>query len=138
MENNVLKQRIFKVIIPLIALAAISVAGYMYNQVRLLKQNPQLVAQKEATDLVANVGKLIVLPAGEVPTVATISDPEKLKDQVFFSSAQKGDKVLIYAQAKKAFLYSVTLNKILEVAPLNIGAPAAKSTTPPLPDKKTQ
>ncbi|MGI9118277.1 MAG: hypothetical protein ACR2IQ_01895, partial [Minisyncoccia bacterium] len=57
------------------------------------------------------------------------SDPEALKDQPFFAKAVKGDKVLIYAQAKKAFLYSTTMNKILDVAPLNIGS-STKTTTP--------
>jgi type IV secretory pathway VirJ component len=124
MENNALGQKVFKVIIPLVAVAALVVAGYFYNQVRVLKQDPQLAAQKEAEALVAKVGKLIVLPVlpeGENPTVATVSDPEALKDQPFFASAAAGDKVLIYTTAKKAILYSVTLNKILEVAPLNIG-----------------
>jgi hypothetical protein len=121
--------RFFKVVVPLIAVVAIVAAGYLYNQVRVLKQDPQAAARVEADALVAKVGKLIKLPEGETPTVATVSDAEALKDQPFFASAVVGDKVLIYTTAKKAVLYSVTLNKILEVAPLNIGegskAPAA-------------
>jgi hypothetical protein len=110
----------------LITLAALAAAGYLYYQNQMLRSNPQNAAQKEVTELVSKVSKLIVLP-NEAPTVATVSDPEKLKDQAFFASAEKGDKVLIYTQAKKAYLFSVRLNKILEVAPLNIGA--ARSTT---------
>jgi hypothetical protein len=98
----------------------------------MLKQNPQAVAQKETEALVAKVGKLVVLPAGETPTIATVSDPEALKDQAFFASAVKGDKVLIYTTAKKAILYSVSMNKIIEVAPLNIGN--QKGVTPPAKD----
>lgn len=115
------KQNFIKVIIPLIAIIAIVLAGYFYSQIRVLKKDPQAVAQKEVADLVSKISKLLVLPEGETPTIATVSDLEALKDQVFFASAQEGDKVLIYAQAKKAILYSVTLNKIIEVAPLNIG-----------------
>lgn len=129
MENNALGQRFFKVIVPLIAIVAIVAAGYFYTQLRELKQNPQAAAQKETEALVAKVGRLIVLPEGEVPTVATVSDPEALKTQAFFASAVAGDKVLIYTTAKKAVLYSVTLNKILEVAPLNIGESQGTSTT---------
>lgn len=127
--DDVLKKRIFKVIIPVVAIIAIVFAGYFYFQVRKLEQNPQAVSQQETADIVAKVSKLIVLPTGETPTVATVSDPTALKDQVFFANAQKGDKVLIYAQAKKAILYSVTLNKIIDVAPLNIGTQTA--VTPP-------
>jgi uncharacterized protein HemX len=106
----------------IIAVLALGAAGYFYYQLYKMKQDPNTQARKEATELVAKVSKLVVLPEGEVPTVATVSDPAALKDQVFFKSAKQGDKVLIYAQAKKAILYSVEMNKILEVAPLNIGS----------------
>ncbi len=119
-------------IISIIAILALGLAGYFFYQLYVLKQNPQATTQKETADLVAKVSKLIVLPTGETPTIATVSDPEALKDQVFFAQAQKGDKVLIYAEAKKAILYSVTLNKILEVAPLNIGDKTAKTTPAPV------
>ncbi len=129
MEGGVFKQKFITIIVPIIAIVAIVLSGYFYLQVRTLSKNPQAIAQKESDDVIAKVSKLVVLPAGEVPTIATVSDPEALKDQAFFTNAQKGDKVLIYAQAKKAILYSVTLNKIIDVAPLNIGA-STKSTTP--------
>ena len=128
MENGS-SSRFFKVIVPLVAIAGLALAGYFYSELRTLKENPQAVAQKEAEALVAKVGRLLVLPEGETPTVATVSDPEALKDQSFFASAVKGDKVLIYTTAKKAVLYSVSLNKILEVAPLNIGN--QRPVTPP-------
>ncbi|MEI6660213.1 MAG: hypothetical protein WCK91_02200 [bacterium] len=127
MENEVLKQKVFKIVIPVIAVLALAFSAYLYNQVRLLKQDPKVSAQKEVSELVEKIGRIMVLPKGETPTVATVSDPEVLKDQPFFASAVKGDKVLIYAQAKKAILYSVDLDKIVEVAPLNIGNQGASS-----------
>jgi hypothetical protein len=113
----------------IIAILALGAAGYFYYQLYKMKQDPNAVARKEVMALVEKVSKLVVLPEGEVPTVATVSDPEALKDQVFFSSAKQGDKVLIYAEAKKAVLYSVEMNKILEVAPLNIGQANPGSNT---------
>lgn len=132
---DMLKEKFVKVVVPLVAVVAIVLAGYFYSQIKVLKQDPQVTAQKEVADLVGKIGKLVVLPAGETPTVATVSDPAALKDQAFFSQATKGDKVLIYAQAKKAILYSVSLNKVIDVAPLNIGTP--KAVTPPAADTKT-
>ena len=135
--ENMSQKKLMRVAVPFIAIIAVVLAGYFYSQLRVLKQNPQAIAQKEVADLVAKVSKLAILPVGESPTVATVSDPEALKDQSFFANAQKGDKVLIYAQAKKAVLYSVTLNKIIDVAPLNIGnqkgvtPPSSTSTTTP-------
>jgi cell division protein YceG involved in septum cleavage len=126
------KKNLMKIIFQIIAVLAVVLAVYFYLQVRDLKKNPNVVAQQEVTSLVAKVGRLVVLPEGETPTVATVSDPEALKDQVFFKNAVKGDKVLIYAESKKAFLYSVSLDKIIDVAPLNIGN--QKAVTPPATD----
>lgn len=112
----------------IIAVLALGAAGYFYYQLYKMKQDPNATARKEVMELVAKVSKLVVLPEGETPTVATVSDPAALKEQAFFKEAKQGDKVLIYAQAKKAVLYSVELNKIIEVAPLNIGQAAPAPT----------
>ena len=83
----------------------------------------------EVAMLVAKISKFLVLPEDEQPTVATVSDPGLLKDQQFFAKAQKGDKVLIYAKAKKAILYNPLTNKIVEIAPINLGKQPAAAPT---------
>ncbi len=120
-EKNTVRQRIAKLFFPTLAIVAVIFASYFYLQLYRLQQDPQAIAQKEVEELVSKVEKLMVLPEGEVPTVATVSDPAALKDQLFFANSKKGDKVLIYTTSKKAILYSVDLNKIVEVAPLSIG-----------------
>jgi len=129
-------KKIAIIIIVLLILALSGSTYYLYSQSKQLKQeittlknNPQIKAQEETKDLIARVARLIVLPEGEEPTVATVSDPEKLKDQPFFAKAKKGDNVLIYTNAKKAILYDPVNNKIVEVAPLNIGNAAAGQET---------
>ena len=77
----------------------------------------------ETADLLARAGALIVLPEGEEPTIATVTDPEKLQDQAFFANAKTGDKVLIYTRAKKAYLFDPVANKLIEVAPLTVDVP---------------
>jgi hypothetical protein len=83
----------------------------------------------EVKKVVAEVGKLMDLPQGEEPTLATVTDKSKLEGQAFFTKAQNGDQVLIYSQAKKAILYSPTLKKIIEVGPINIGSQSAQENT---------
>lgn len=116
------KQHILIVLVGVVILSS-GTAVYFYSQYSGLKQDPNKAAQNDVNKLVAQVGKLIILPEGEIPTVATVSDPEKLKDQAFFAKAKTGDRVLIYTSAKKAFLYSPGDNKIVEVAPINMGNP---------------
>jgi len=96
-----------------------------YNSVTL----GSVVAQKEIDSLVAEVGKIMVLPENETPTIATVSDPAKLQNQVFFADAKTGYKVLIYATAKKAILYDPKAKKIVNIAPINIGADATPEGT---------
>jgi len=118
----------------LVCLTALVVAGYFYRQNIALKQLLPSVSvspnQQEIGDIINRVGRLIVLPEGEEPTVATVSDPAKLKDQAFFANAQAGDKVLIYSKAQKAILYDPAADKIVEVAPLNINPSAIQSVAP--------
>lgn len=106
-----------------LGLAGASYYLYQNSQQELakIKNDPRSVAQEEAKALIAKIGGLIALPAGEDPTVATITDKEKLKDQPFFAKTENGDKVLIYTSAKKAYLYRESINKIIDVAPINIG-----------------
>lgn len=115
----------------LIALA-IGAAGYLYQQwqatqkqLEELKKTPAVAGQQELQDVTSKVSRFITLPEGEEPTLATITDIDKLRDQPFFAKAQNGDKILIYAGAKKAYLYSPSMNKLLDVAPVNIGTPSA-------------
>lgn len=77
---------------------------------------------EENKRIVAEVGKLVVLPQGEEPTVATVSDAKLLKDKPFFSQAQNGDKVLIFSKAQQAVLYRPTVKKIIAAGPIAVQA----------------
>lgn len=121
------------VLVGALVLLTVGVGGYFYYQTQknqAAKTNPQASAQEEVKKLVAEVGKLIELPTGEDPTVATVTDIDKLKDQPFFQKAKNGDKVLIYTNARKAILYDPNVKKVIDVAPINIGSPSAQTTTP--------
>ncbi len=98
----------------------------------LKRSSPQASTLDEAEQLKAEIGQFIDLPADETPTVATVSDASKVKDQSFFVNAQNGDKVLLFAKAGKAILYRPSSKKIIEVAPINLNsAPATSPTLPP-------
>lgn len=108
-------------ILILIVIGASGVSVYFYNRYRQATQDPQEIAQTESEKLLARVSKITLLPSGETPTIATISDPEKLKSQPFFNEAQTGDKVLIYTNARKAYIYRPSINRIISIAPLMTG-----------------
>ncbi|HVU06834.1 MAG TPA: hypothetical protein VHE10_03565 [Candidatus Paceibacterota bacterium] len=129
---NTLKQTPKPVQIALICLIVIIVASLSYaarlqHRVAAL-ENPNLVADAEIKGLVSKIGRYIVLPADETPTLATVSDPARLKDQPFFANAVVGDKVLIYTNSRKAILWRPSLDKIIEVSPLNVPPPASSGS----------
>jgi len=127
--GSIKKTLMLLVVVILILLAgAPSIYFYqMYRKVQEQVKNPTEAAKADAQEVIAKVGKLIVLPVDEEPTLAVISDVSKLADQPFFAHAQNGDKVLIYTKAKKAILYRPETNLIIDVAPVNIGNAASPS-----------
>ncbi|HEX8182576.1 MAG TPA: hypothetical protein VF575_03160 [Candidatus Saccharimonadales bacterium] len=101
---------------------------YFYNQGKKVESQTNSPAQNNlqtTAEVVKQVSKHILLPSGEQPTVATVSDASKVRNQAFFTNAASGDKVLVYAQAKKAYLYRPSIDRMIEVAPL-----APNKTTP--------
>lgn len=82
----------------------------------LRSQNTNVVTQ----DLLNKISEITIVPTDEVPTVATITDVSKLKDQVFFSNAENGDKLLVYPRASRAILYRPSTNKVVEAMTVNL------------------
>lgn len=112
------KKPIFVVLLVVLILASVAAAGYYYSKYQDIKKNPQQVTVDETKAIVAKVSKSLTLPAKEQPTLATVLDKDKLKDQAFFKDAQNGDKILIYTEAKKAVIYRESEDKIINVGPI--------------------
>lgn len=116
-------KKVLVVLLVLVLLAGVGVLAWQYvkarNDVERLA-NPQESAKLEVEILQERVSKLVEVP-DETPTVATVTDASKVKQQPFFAQAENGDKVLIYTQAKRAILYRPSTNKVIEVAPINLG-----------------
>lgn len=109
-------------VLPFLILALVGGAiGYYYwAQYQKMKNSPDLASQKETEILMVKVGQLMELPKDENPTVATVTDKEKVKSQPFFANAENGDKVLIFVKAQKAILYRRSMNKIINVSSVNL------------------
>lgn len=104
----------------LVFLVTLGSAVYFYDQNLKLKVTSDETAKEDNQKLLSEVGKIIELPSNESPTVAVVSDKEKLSGNVFFKNSQNGDKVLIFAEAKKAILYRPSTKKLIEVANINL------------------
>jgi len=121
------KTTIFIVFSVLILGFAVVTSLYFYNKYSELKNNPSKAVEYEAKELVNKVGKLMDLPEGELPSLLTVEDKEKLSGETFFANAENGDIAMLYTKAMKAILYRPVDNKIIEVAVYNTQISATSS-----------
>ena len=98
-------------------LSALGIAGYWYYQ---YTQSPPVREYAEMKSLVAKIGKMIEIPTDEAPTLATVTNKQKLDNQLFFQRAENGDKILIYSKNRRAILYRPSTERIIDVAVVDI------------------
>ncbi|KXK07710.1 MAG: hypothetical protein UZ21_OP11001000932 [Microgenomates bacterium OLB22] len=103
--------------------------AYQYYSLKQAVQDPTKASIKELEYVIAKVGRLMQLPQGEQPLLATVDDVNKLRDKPFFRSAHNGDKALFYSKAGKAILYRPSTDKIIEIGPYIVPT----TTTAPVP-----
>lgn len=84
----------------------------------------------EVKELLEKLGKLIELPTGEEPTVATVTNADQIKDQQFFTKAKNGYRVVLYTNGRLAILYDDVANKIINVGTINVSNSATPSASP--------
>lgn len=122
---------VLKILYIVLVVVLVAAGGYFYwryqkvqKDYTKLKNTPlsELAKQAQSTEeqqLIKEVGERYNTPKDEVPTIAQVSDIEKLKGQQFFANAKNGDKVLAYQKAKIAILYRPDEKKIINVGPYN-------------------
>lgn len=113
------KKRILIGAAVVVFVAAIAAAVFFFIQYNAIKSNPDAVNQQKTDTVVDKVGKIYALP-GEKPTVADITDKDKLKDQAFFKDAENGDYLLIFSEKKLAIIYRESTNKLINVGPISL------------------
>lgn len=127
------KIKIIGIILVTITIVCIAISFQYSREIKKLKQastnSSSVISPDEVKKTVEEVGKYIVLPENETPTMATVSDPSLLKDQPFFANAEAGDVVLIYSTSRKAILWRPSTKKIIDVSPINL-PPQSNGTSP--------
>jgi len=113
------KSLVWLIAIIIVIIAALGV--WSYRTGRIFKKPEPTTTQTEDsnTEIITKVAALMELPADELPSIATVTDKEKLADEEFFTRAELNDKLLIYPDSKLAIIYRPSTNKIVNVAPLS-------------------
>jgi len=93
--------------------------GYLMGHGAQKQSYENTTSQAQPTTLLAEIDKVYKLPTTEHPTVVTIKDEDKLKDQQFFKDAKNGDQLVMYSNAKLALIYRQAEHKLVNVGPIN-------------------
>ena len=100
-----------------VSLFLVSVALYKEKNKKLSLNDIESLQKEQINNVLKEISKHMVLPKDEQPTVATITNVDKLKKQMpFFDKAQNGFKVVVYKE--KAILFDPANNIIIDVAPV--------------------
>lgn len=126
------------VILLLLLVALIAVSAFLYlkyqetqKQVEKLStiQGQQELNKTQVNQLLGEMRSIIVLPKGEDPVVATIVDIKQLKDKEFYKDAKNGDRVVVFSNAKKAYIYRPETKTIVNVGAFQVDNSQTPQTT---------
>lgn len=124
------------VLLVLVIIAALSGStAYFYTRYQKAQRflsNPNEVSKEEIKSITTALGKFMLLPKDDTPTIATILDKNKLKDQPFFDNTQNGDKMIIYTKSLKAILFRPSTGQVINFTTLNIGTSSAQTQQQPI------
>ena len=79
-----------------------------------------------STEAILAVGKHMLLPQGEQPQIARVSDLAKLANIPFFGNALVGDEVLVYCKSSMSILYSPARDRVIEVSRTPVAGSCSK------------
>jgi hypothetical protein len=105
----------------LLFIGALAFGGYYFRQYQDLKTVSSKTPEEKNQELVATINKVYALPKDETPVVAIVSDEEAFKKEYpVFTTAKKGDSLLLYEKASQAILYRESENKIIGTATFSV------------------
>lgn len=110
----------------LVVIGAYMILGRSHTQAPITVGADGKLTPAQTQTIKERVAKHIVAPQEE-PVMAVVTSADALiKEQAFYAGVQNGDILLIYPQAGKAVLYSVSTDKLLNVGPVQVGDGARK------------
>lgn len=102
-------------------IGALAFGGYYFRQYQDLKATSSKSAEEKNKELVEKINNVYALPKDEDPVVAIVSDEEAFKKEYpVFTTAKKGDSLLLYEKASQAILYRESENKIIGTASFTV------------------
>lgn len=104
-------RKIVSTIVLVLLVSTVGLCAFFYVQYHnALKNNPNA----ERDRIVTSIGKVIELP-DEQPVFSTVQNNAKLANPTLRQRAKNGDKLLIYAVAKRLIIYRPSTHKVVDL-----------------------
>lgn len=113
-----LTRRNIKLVLAVLGVLAVGILVWQYLEAKSELNrytDPVKAVEKESKDLVSQVGQVMVLPQGEQPVPAEVSDESRFANNPAFEGVKNGDKLLIYQEKRKVIIYRPSTNQIVNV-----------------------
>ncbi len=132
------KKGSFSKILFFLLILAVAILGYAYYVntkviAALYSGSADAKAEASKADALsteAEVKKLALVPTGEVPQIIVISNAASaISLQPSLAGVIDGDKVLVYVQSAKAYVYSPSRKILVNILPLSLQGSQATTTT---------
>jgi hypothetical protein len=115
-----------QIVFSVVLVGSLVFGGYYFKQYRDLKATSSKTPEEKNKELVVKINKVYALPKDEDPVVAIVSDEGTFKKEYpVFTTAQKGDNLLLYEKAGQAILFRESENKVIGTASFTVNSGAA-------------
>lgn len=115
-----------------VAVLLLIIAGVGYGVYeKFFNLSSEELAARQLAAAITAIEKHMILPEGDEPVLATVTDAEALKaQQPFFNGAVNGDQLLLFPRSIKAVIYSPSRDRIVNVGPIQQPAPVETTGLP--------
>jgi hypothetical protein len=87
-------------------------------------------------DYLRDLGKIAILPTNETPVVYLVTKEAELLKNPLFSGVELGDRVFLYENNKKMYVYRESSDKIVTIANIDTNNPTESNTAPAVEEKQ--
>lgn len=111
---------ILVVLVVMLVGGSIGFGAYALKKYQDVKKNPGSVVANNNKVLLDKLGKILQLPTGEDPQIASVSDKSKLGSDPFFRDVENNDYLIVYTKARRIIVYRESANKVINQGPFTI------------------
>lgn len=128
-QRRLRKPKLTTVLVLIVLLGLAAGSAYLYTQYEATQEKVEQLStvqgqeelnKTQTEQLLGEMRQMILLPTDEDPAVATIIDINQLNSNEFYKDAQNGDRVIVYSNAKKAYIYRPDTKMVINVGSFQV------------------